>query len=450
MRGVNAPNAGPSQKDMAAYPSPLRANVTLGLLFIAYIFSFLDRQILSLMVGPVRASLNISDFQISLLQGFAFSVFFVIAGVIIGRWADRYRRTWIIAGGILLWCLMTAASGFANSFLILLIARVGLGVGEAALAPAGYSLLADSFRPMHLVRATSIFSLGSLLGGGIAFFVGGALIGYLSQTPRPLQIGTLEPWQMAFICVSLPGLLLVPALLLLPEPVRRGAFVGSNKSFLETLAYLWANRRSYGPFYVCSGLLGIANYGGMTWFPTHMIRNFSMGPLEAGALLGTIQLVGSVIGTLAGAALTEFLQRRGCADAHLRTIVVASLGIALGLCAPLMSGIPATLILWSFAVICLSAYFGSVVAALQLLTPNNLRASNSAMLLTVTSLCGLAIGTALIGAVADLAFPNQPAGIGRSLAIVAIPAALVSAVMAIRALPHFAQAVGDSAASGEK
>lgn len=437
------------REDGQAYPSALRANVTLGLLFVAYIFSFLDRQILSLMVGPVRASLQISDFQMSLLQGFAFSIFFVVAGVLIGGLADRHRRTWIIAAGILLWSLMTMASGFANSFVILLIARMGLGVGEAALAPAGFSLLADSFRPKHLVRATSIFTLGSLLGGGLAFFFGGALIDYLSQTPRPLQIGDLEPWQMAFICAGLPGLLLVPALMLLPEPARRGPLVGSRQSFADTVGYLWTRRRDFGPFYVCSGLLAIANYGGLTWFPTHMMRNFAMGPLEAGALLGTVQLIGSIIGALGGGALTEILQRRGMADAHLRTIAVSSLGIALGLCAPLMPNVPATLVLWSLAIICLSAYFGSVVAALQLLTPNNLRASNSAMLLVVVSLSGLAIGTALIGAVADLVFPGQVGGIGRALAVVAVPAALISAIVAIRALPVFARSIAGASMASE-
>lgn len=433
----------PKDDEATPYPSPLRANLTLALLFVAYIFSFLDRQILSLMVGPIRASLGISDFQMSLLQGVAFALFFVFAGVVIGRLADRHRRTWIIAGGILLWSLMTIASGFANSFLFLFVARMGLGVGEAALAPAGFSLLTDSYRPQHLVRATSIFSLGSLLGGGLAFFVGGALLAFLSQTPRPIQIGTLEPWQMAFILAALPGLLLVPALLLLPEPVRRGPIIGTRKSLGETLRYLWARRLDYRPFYLCSALLGIANYGGLSWFPTHMIRAFGMGPLEAGTILGTIQLAGSVAGAASGAALTEYYQRRGHADAHLRTVVAASAGIALGLCAPLMPTVGATLVLWTIAIICLSGYFGSVVAALQLLTPNDLRASNSALLLMVVSLCGLAVGAALIGAVADLVFPGQPAGIGRSLAAVGIPAALLSMTIALRSLRHFARTVAD-------
>ncbi|MDB5713972.1 MAG: hypothetical protein JWO15_1369 [Sphingomonadales bacterium] len=422
------------------YPSTIHANLTLALLFLAYIFSFLDRQILALMVGPVRASLHITDFQMSLLQGFSFSLFFVAAGLAIGRMADRYRRTWIIAAGIFLWCLMTAASGFATSFLLLFIARMGLGVGEAALAPAGFSLLADSFKPNRLVRATSIFSLGSLLGGGFAYFIGGAMIEWLSQTPRPLNILNLEPWQMAFVCASIPGLLIVPAVLMLPEPPRLGLLDEPRQTLSEALAYLWARRGIYMPLFACSALLGIANYGGLAWFPTHLMRTFAMGPLEAGSILGLIQVTGSIVGTLVGAGLTEYFQSHGRRDAHLLTVTIMSLGIAAGLCACFMPDIAGTLILWSIAVVCLSAYFGSIIAALQLVTPNSMRASTSAILLMISSLCGLGLGTALIGAVADVFFADRSYGIGYALAIVAIPAALLSAAVARRYRSNFAQA----------
>ncbi len=424
----------PPDGEGLSYPSPFRANLTLALLFVAYIFSFLDRQILSLMVDPVRRSLDITDFQMSLLQGFAFSIFFVIAGVVIGRLADRYRRTWIIAGGILLWSLMTAASGFAGSFMVLFIARIGLGVGEAALAPAGFSLLSDSFRPSRQVWATSIFSLGSLVGGGLAFFVGGALIEYLSQTPRPFQILDLEPWQMAFICASLPGLLLVPALFMLPEPDRLGSVSGTSQSLRQTVRYLWSRKNEYAPFFACAVLLGIPNYGGLAWFPTHMIRAFNMGPLEAGSTLGAMLLAGSILGALSGAALTDFLRRRGYRNPHLRTIATMSVGIAIGLGASFMSTVGATLALWAIALFCMSAYFGIVMAALQTMTPNEMRASTTAILIMVMSLCGMGLGVALIGAVSDIFFADVPAGIGRSLAIVAIPAALLSAAVAIRGM----------------
>ncbi|MDB5714007.1 MAG: transporter [Sphingomonadales bacterium] len=423
-----------------AFPSARRANLTLALLLIAYIFSFLDRQILSLMVAPIRATLGINDFQVSLLQGLAFALFFVTAGLVLGRLADRFRRTWIIAAGIFLWSMMTIACGFASSFSMLFLARVGLGVGEAALAPAGFSLLADSFPPGRLVRATSIFSAGALLGGGLAFFVGGALIDYLGQMPPPLIIGNLQPWQIAFVVVAIPSLLLVPILLLIPEPARGGGTQAPVK-LADLITYFWNRRADFAPFYLCTGLLSILNYGGLSWFPTHLIRTFDLSPGRTGVLLGAIQLVGSLIGAVGGAALTEYFQRRGRKDAHLRTVVVVALAAAVGFTAPFMPTLETTLIVWSFAIVTLGAYFGSIIAALQLMTPNNMRGANSALVLMFSTLIGLAVGTSLIGGLADIAFAGRPSGIGYSLACLGIPLALVTAVVAARGLPNFARVV---------
>ncbi|WP_404478627.1 MFS transporter [Novosphingobium sp. BL-52-GroH] len=424
-------------KDPEAFPSRARANLLLAVLLMAYICSYLDRQILAMMVGPVRNALHISDFQISLLQGFAFALFFAFAGLPLGWLADRLRRTWIIAAGMLLWSLMTIACGFASSFTMLFAARMGLGIGEAALAPAGFSLLADSFNERKLVRATGIFVMGGLLGGGIAFFVGGYLINFLSSNPPPLAIGELEPWQLAFIVVSIPSLLLVPILLLLPEPPRRGERVAA-KSIFQTLNYLWYRRRDYAPFYLTVMLLGVANYGALAWFPTHLIRQFGLNVAQVGAWLGAIQLIGSIAGTLAGAALTGYFIRKGRSDAHLRTIMVISCIVVVGMTAPLMPSWQAAVVMWFVAMFGFSGHFGSNVAAMQMMTPNELRGSNSALLLMLLTIGGLAGGTALVGGVGDLFFAGNPGGIGRALSIVGGGAAVLSVLVAWRGCAHFA------------
>ncbi|MDB5713982.1 MAG: MFS-type efflux pump [Sphingomonadales bacterium] len=418
----------------------MRANLMLALLVLAYICSYLDRQILSLMVGPVRASLHISDFEISLLQGFAFAIFFALAGLPLGWLADRFNRIWIIAAGVLLWGGMTIACGFANSFEALFIARMGLGIGEAALAPAGFSLLADSFEERKLVRAISIFSLGGLLGGGMAFFVGGALIDFLGSTQTTFRIGNLEAWQMAFVVISVPGLLLVPFLLLLREPPRRGVGLAAS-GISETIAYLWRRRRDYGPFYITAALLGIANYSGLAWFPTHLMRQYGMSPTRVGVIMGVIQLTGCILGTILGASLTGYFQRKGRLDAHLRTIMFISVLAAIGMAAPLMPTVEMALSVWILFIISSSAYFGSNIAALQLMTPNTMRAANSSLLLLILILGGLAFGTAAVGALADHVFPNSSSGIGHSLALVGISAALVSVLVAERNLRHFGEVV---------
>lgn len=439
MIGQAAPAEAGGSAVGAPFPSSLRANVLLVLLVFTYIASFLDRQILSLMVGPIRASLKISDFQISLLQGFSFALFFCFAGVPLGWLADRLRRGWIIAGGLLLWSIMTMACGFANGFLPLFVARVGVGVGEAALLPAGFSLLSDAFPPRRLVRAISIFSLGSLLGAGMAFFVGGTLIDYLSRTPHPLEFAGRQPWQLSFILVALPGLLLVPLLAFSHEPARRGLSSVTASNVAHTVAYIWGRRRDYAPFYACATLLAVANYGGMAWFPTHMIRKFALSPMHAGMILGALQLGGSIVGTMGGTLLTEHFLRRGRDDAHLRTVGLVSAVIAVAFAAPLLSSVEGALALWAVAVAALAAYYGSLASAMQVMTPNEMRATNSALVLLVQTLGGLGLGTALIGGLSDVAFPGNPAGIGRSMALIGMTAAVASAGVAARGLPHFAQ-----------
>jgi len=408
----------------------------LALLVLAYICSYLDRQILTLMVAPVRASLDITDFQISLLHGFAFALFFAFAGLPLGWLSDRFRRTWIVAGGILLWSAMTIACGFANSFEALFIARMGLGIGEAALAPAGFSLLADTFDERRLVKATGIFTLGGLLGGGLAFFVGGALIDFLGGPERPFAVGDLAPWQMAFILISIPGLLIAPFLLMMPEPARRGARVSA--SIGETIAYLWRRRGDYAPFYFTSALLGICNYSGLAWFPTHLMRTFGWAPTRVGVTMGAIQLSGCIIGTIVGTWLTGHFQRTGRQDAHLRTIMIVSMLALVGMTAPLMPTIEMALIVWFLFVVSSSAYFGSTMAAVQLMTPNTMRAANSALLLMILIMGGLAFGTAAVGAIADNLFPDSPGGIGHALAIVGMVAAGTSICLARFSLRHFA------------
>lgn len=427
--------------DTRDYPPAWRANIALALLVVAYIVSYLDRNIIALMVDPIKRALEMSDFEISIVQGLAFAVFFSIAGVPIGYLADRMRRTTLIAIGVTLWSVMTVACGLAGNFAMLFLARVGVGVGEAVLAPAGYSLLADTYRPKYLVRAIAIFSMGGLLGSGLAFLIGGLLLDHLGKSPPPITIGDLEPWQLAFIIVATPALLLVPCLLLLPEPKRRGVSDAKAPSFLDNVRYFAGRWRDFSPLYACATLLAIPNYSGALWFPTHLMRRFAMTPLEAGAMLGTLQLVCSVVGTLLGAFLTERLQQRGRANAHLWTVIVASGGAAIGLAAPLMPSIQLALAFWALAITCLSGYFGSIVAALQVLTPNERRASNSALMILVQTLGGLGAGTLLVGAIADAFFANRPEGIGYALSIVGASAAVVSIVWGARTLGHFGRAM---------
>lgn len=412
------------------WPSRGQALFALVVLMLGYIVSFIDRQILSLMVQPIKADLGVSDFEMSLLQGFAFALFFCILGLPFGRLADRYSRRHIIMVGVLLWSIMTIACGLADSYALLFLARMGVGVGEAALAPAGYSLLADMYRKERLVRAMSVFTLGGMIGGGLAFLVGGQVIDY-ATTADATPFG-LRPWQFTFVAVGLPGIVVAALFLLVHEPARRGAVTEAKPTVGEAFAYLWSRRGDYGPVYFAATFMAVLSYGGLTWFPTHLIRTYGLTPGETGLILGVIHIGSPILGATLATVLTERFMARGLHDAPLRTISIVAPLSGLFFLAPLAPTLELTIAMWVLAVLFSNAYYGVVVATLQTLTPNNLRATNSAILTLVVSMGGLALGAALIGGVSDILFAQDPRGIGKAMAMVCGISAILATLVALR------------------
>lgn len=417
-----------------ALPWPTRGQALFALivLMIGYIVSFIDRQILSLMVQPIKADLGVSDFQMSLLQGFAFALFFCLLGIPFGRLADRYSRKHIIGAGVFLWSVMTIACGLSGNYAQLFLARMGVGIGEAALAPAGYSLLADMYRKERLVRAMSVFTVGGMIGGGLAFLVGGQVIEYATHAQSvPFGLDGLKPWQFTFIAVGLPGIVVAGLFLLVHEPARRGSKTASQPGFREALGYLWRRRADYAPVYLPATFMAVLSYGGLAWFPTHLIRVYGLTAGQAGLLLGTIHIIGPILGATFATILTEKFMARGLHDAPLRTIaIIAPIG-GLFFMAPLAPTLEWTIAMWVLAIIFSNAYYGVTVATLQTLTPNNLRATNSAMLTLIVSLGGLGVGLALIGGIADALFLGDPRGIGKAMALVCGASALCATAIAL-------------------
>src|SRR6185437_13950526 len=210
-----------------------------GVLMLAYVFSYLDRQILYLMVGPIRRDLHITDFEFSLLSGAAFGIFYTFMGLPIGWLADRVNRKKLIAVGVTAWSIMTILCGVAQSYGLLFLARIGVGVGEATLSPAAYSFLSDSFDKVRLPRAMSMYGLGLFIGAGLALIVGGEIIGAVDKwgdVSIPV-LGTLRSWHLVFVMVGVPGLVVALWVSTLREPVRTG--VGHTVKGEFPLAQVW-------------------------------------------------------------------------------------------------------------------------------------------------------------------------------------------------------------------
>ena len=241
------PASAPSNTE-APYP-PLRyAWYVVGVLTLVYVFSFIDRQIMSLLVRPLRRDLGISDTQISVLMGFSFALFYTVCGIPLGRLADTRSRRSIIAAGLVLWSLFTAMCGLARNFTQMLLWRFGVGVGEASLSPSAYSMITDYFPRERLATAISVYSMGIYLGSGMSYLLGGIIVRLASLREAwifPL-VGEIRPWQVIFFAVGLPGLLVALLLYTVREPVRRG--IARSKPAVpmsQVFRYIMANKRTF-------------------------------------------------------------------------------------------------------------------------------------------------------------------------------------------------------------
>jgi MFS family permease len=398
-----------------------RAAYALFALLLAYILSFIDRNVMAVLIGPIREDFAISDFQYSLLHGLAFSMFYIFLGLPIARLADRGSRKWVITIGVLFWSLMTCLCGVARTFTSLFVMRMGVGIGEAALSPPAYSLLSDYFSPESLPRAMAVYTLGITIGGGLAYIIGGGVYQYFTEYGAltvPL-FGELRPWQTTFIVVGLPGFGLVILLGLMAEPVRRdpAAPGASGYSVMEVGAHLRSHWQAYGSLIMGVSLLSILGYGTMAWYPEFLVRSHGMSRAEAGASFGMIFIVAGSIGTLLGGFSAKPLLDRGYTDASMRLIMwIALLWLLPATLGPLSGD--GEWALWSAVpiVFFLNSYFALAISALQNITPNRMRAQVSALMLFMTNLFGLAIGPSAVAAITDFVFAND-AALARSLSL---------------------------------
>jgi len=424
------------------WPSPSRGWYVVGVLFIAYTFSFIDRQIIVLMVGPIKQDLGLSDTQISLLHGMAFAVFYTLFGLPLGRLMDLYNRRRLITVGVTLWSLMTAACGLMNSFLGLFGCRIGVGVGEAALSPGAYSLIADYFPREKRGRALSVYSLGITVGVGLAFIFGGIVIDVVSVQDTltfPL-LGDIAPWQAAFIVVGLPGLLAAALVMTIREPLRREQMLKADGNHHVTVSevFLFIRERwlAFGTLFVGLGLLSMASYALMAWFPTMFIRRFAWTPGEIGIAYGLIMAIAGSIGVFAGGAFSDYLTRRGSKNAAMQTILLSSIfTLGFGVAAPILPTPQLCLAALAAASFFIVAPYGLAPVAIQAMTPNQMRGLISALYLFTINIFGLGLGSTSVALITDFIFADE-AKVGWSIAVaigVEVPLAILVIAIGMKA-----------------
>ncbi len=414
------------------WPAPREAWYAVFVLMVAYLFSYVDRQILSMLVGPIRADLGLTDTQVTLLHGLAFAVCYTLLGVWpIGKWADTGNRRNVIAGGVFLWSLMTALCGRAYSYGTLFAARIGVGVGEAALTPSAYSMIADYFPPERRGRALSLFATGVYFGIGAAVMITGLVVQQVSASPvvqLPL-LGEVRSWQVAFLVLGPPGMLVALWLLSVREPERRGRIEAVQPAFGAVLRYMGGHARFFACLTFGVSLLTMLFNAVAFWVPAHMIRVHGFEPLQIAFSYGPIMFVFGALGIVAGGWLADRLRSRGRLDAELRVGLWSAL--ALWPVALFTFQVrDANLMVASLApLLFLSSFpFGAAAAAIQLVTPNQFRARTSALYLLVINLTGIGIGATAAAAVSDYLLQDDQR-IGDGVSLVAAIAAPLAALL---------------------
>jgi MFS family permease len=423
-------------------------------LLLFYIFSFIDRQIISLLVEPIKRDLQVSDTQIGLLQGLAFALFYTAFGIPIGRLADRMNRKTIIGAGVVIWSLMAALCGMAKNFWQLFLARVGVGVGEAALSPAAYSMITDAFPRQKLGRAFSVYNMGIPIGSGIALLVGGLIVVAVSGAGKTFTLpllGEVRAWQFVFIVTGAPGLLLPFLLFTVREPPRRGLMKTADNKVLdrvpliEVIRFMAKNGHFYRPHFLAMAMMACLGYAVGAWLPTVMARTYGIQPGLVGQVLGISTMTMNTVGVFVAGRICDRLTTKGYTDAPIW--VCFGTAVAVVITSALPAFMPTATL--GLAMMCIAGFpFHGYVAmgpmAVNQVTPNQMRAQVSAVYLFTVNLIGLGLGPYLVPMISDYIL-RDPMQIRWGLLIVVLTSGLIAAALLWRVRPIYREQVAQTA-----
>jgi len=413
----------------SAPASSAYVNYVLGVLFIVYVFNFVDRQVLSVFIGPIKAEFGASDTEMGLLVGFAFAVLYTFAGIPIARWADRGNRRNIIVLGLTVWSAMTSVCGFTKSFLQLFLARVGVGLGEAAGTPPAHSLISDYFPAHKRATALAIYASAVHIGASVAY-LGGS---YLREN---------LDWRTAFLLLGAPGILFALVVrFTVREPLRGYAdqHKGSVEpiSFMETLRFLLGSR-TWVLLITGAAFIALTGYGVMMWGYEFFGRVHKMSPVEVGKWLALIG-VGGIVGSLMGGRIADSAFRHMPA----RMISVPALWTLACLPFGIVSMLTDTrwLVLTCFAIFSflLNFYLPAVYSGIQSLAKLQMRATAVAILLFVINLIGAGVGPLLVGGLSDFFAPQFGAESIRYALLIVMLFGGIGCVFLLLSSRHFEQ-----------
>ena len=405
----------PGSDDPNSYSIPKGGYYTLVVLTIVYSFNFIDRQLLAILQESIKADLALSDSQLGLLTGFAFAVFYVTAGISIARWADQSNRRNIIALAVFIWSFMTAISGLAQNYVQLLLARIGVGIGEAGGSPPSHSIISDVFPPHRRASAISFYSTGVNIGILFGFLFGGWLNEFFG-------------WRVAFMVVGIPGILLaILVRMTLVEPVRGQSenrqATTTAVPFSKTIALLWS-RRSFRHMAMGAALNAFAGYSIVSWTASYIIRSYGMSTGVLGTWLALIIGVGGAIGVLSGGLLADKLATRDKRWYVWLPAIAGFIGVPFLAAVYFANSAVMALSLSIIPGLLSNVYLGNTIATTHGLVGLRMRAMSSAVLFFILNIIGLGAGPFAVGFLSDHLQPELGAESLRHAMLYILPAAL--------------------------
>lgn len=420
------------------------------LLTLVHVLGYIDRWILSLLIQPIKADLDLSDFQIGLLLGPAFAIMFITLGLPFGWLADRIDRRRLLAAGIATWSLFTAGTCLANDFGTLFVMRVGVGIGEAVLAPCAFSLIADFFAPGERPRAVSIFMTGTFLGAGSAFLIGGPLIVYLELLPSihlPV-LGAIKPWQGAFLGMGLPGLVVAGLVFATIKEPQRGDMVAlggsiDSRGLLTAAKFIFGRWQTYGA--ICAGAIGNIMIGSNAqWVAPIFERTWGWDIATVARTTGILFFIAGPLGTVASIWLMSSLLRRGLVDSPVRALLVGVSIVTVSFTLLPLAPVP-----WIALIALGAALFGQAMAtaagptSIVAIAPGNIRAQIMAFYYFANGLIAQLLGAPLVGALADNM--RRQGGLGDAIMIVSIVTGTIVVVLLFLGLRHYRETAREMA-----
>lgn len=411
----------------------------LFILFLAYVFNFVDRQLVTILVEPIKEEFGATDTQMGFLTGLAFALFYATLGVPVARLADSWSRRNVLSLSIATWSAMTAVCGFASSFWQLAAARVGVGVGEAGGSPPSHALISDYFPPHQRSTALGVFSSATHFGV-IVGMLGGALIAQAFG------------WRMAFIALGLPGVILALIVWLTVDEPLRGRWDPPRKaglkeeSFAEVVRYIWRSR-AFRLVALATGFTTLSGYGFGNWTPSFLIRVHGLSLVEAGLLLGVAGTLGGLLGAIFGGIVTDRMARRDSSWQLKMPALGALISMPLQMLFLMWPErqafhigdftIPVAVLFMPVGAFFAAFWIGPTYAAVQNLVKPNMRSLASATLLLFLNLIGMGIGPLLVGVLSDALLPSMGVESIRYALLYSLVTVLIGSALFWRASIHY-------------